>query len=488
MGAAIRYLLPMVRSMVPLRQQAVAMAMACFLAVSCAHTPSGGQTSPAPSAPVTATVETILAGAPLDQPTALAFRPGRPNELWVTNSGNDSIAILTLGATVSAIARQDAFAEHFVAHPSGIAFGDDGTTFSVSNESNNEVRDMVFVKNPERNKYFKGSNFMGPTLFATETFGLAGQSKKYLEDWPQPGYGHDPPDNTPHHECPKEYWSETVGKCIWPREGSHIDMLHGNPLGAGILNESANRYFILDGCGTRDAQDNRVCNYDGHVALVDFNRDHQEGNGFHGDGTLKRFIDVPFHRVEGVPAGLLKHDGWVYYSDTGAGLVRRFRPESGTHEVVVRSWRAGGEVSRGERGPGVMDWSHVDHGPGDGDTPDVVAKWVQDKGNQAMIQGLGKRWIKPMEVLAEYVYTHKSTVEDAFPAGWVREPAGLAAGESSWFVADHATGRIHEFGWDGRPLRTFETGHAGIGGLAYADGKLYVTDVKANAVYRLSVR
>jgi hypothetical protein len=113
---------------------------------------------------------------------------------------------------------------------------------------------------------------------------------------------------------------------------------------------------------------------------------------------------------------------------------------------------------------------------------------VQDKGNQAMIQGLGKRWIKPMEVLAEYVYTHKSTVEDAFPAGWVRQPAGLAAGDSSWFVADHATGRIHEFGWDGRPLRTFETGHAGIGGLAYADGKLYVTDVKANAVYRLSVR
>lgn len=473
--------------MVPLRQQAAAAAMACLLAASCAHAQSG-QTSPAPSAPVTVTVETVLAGAPLDQPTALAFRPGRPNELWVTNSGNDSIAILTLGATVSAIARQDAFAEHFVAHPSGIAFGDDGTTFSVSNESNNEVRGMVFVKNPERNKYFKGSNFMGPTLFATDTFGLAGQSKKYLEDWPQPGYGHDPRDDTPQHECPKEYWSRTVGKCIWPREGSHIDMLHGNPLGAGILNESANRYFILDGCGTRDAQDNRVCDYDGHVALVDFNRDHQEGNGFHGDGTLKRFIDVPFRRVPGVPAGLLKHDGWVYYSDTGAGLVRRFRPDSGTHEVVVRSWRAGGEVSRGERGPGAMDWSHVDHGPGDGDTPEVVAKWVQDKGNQAMIQGLGKRWIKPMEVLAEYVYTHKSTVEDAFPAGSVRQPAGLAAGDSSWFVADHATGRIHEFGWDGRPLRTFETGHAGIGGLAYAGGKLYVTDVKANAVYRLSVR
>ncbi|HEX9940766.1 MAG TPA: hypothetical protein VGG03_02020, partial [Thermoanaerobaculia bacterium] len=328
--------------------------------------------------------------------------------------------------------------------------------------------------------------FMGPTLFATDTFALAGQSKKYLEDWPQPGYGHDPPDNTPHNECPDEYWSKTVEKCIWPREGSHIDMLHGNPLSAGILHEKANRYFVLDGCGSRDAQNH--CKGDGHLALVDFNRDHQEGNGFHGDGTLQRFIDVPFRRVAGVPAGLMMHDGWVYYSDTGAGVVRRFRPDSGTNEVVVGSWRAQGEVSKGERGPGVTDWSHIEHGPGDGDTPEVVAKWVRDKGNQAAIQRLGDRWIKPMEVLGEYVYTRNSKVEDVYRAGSTERLAGLAAGDSSWFVADYASGRIFEFGWDGRLLKTFSTRRAGIGGLAYAAGKLYMTDVKANAVYWGSVR
>lgn len=462
---------------------AAAAVTASLLAVSCAGSLPGGQTPPTPSPSIA--VEKVFAGAPLDQPTALAFRPGRPNELWVTNRGNDSIVILTLGATTSAVARQDAYAEHFVAVPSGLAFAADGATFAVSNESINEVRDMVFVKNPERNKYFKSSHFMGPTLFATDTFALAGQSKKYLEDWPQPGYGHDPPNDTPRHECPDEYWSETVGQCIWPREGSHIDMLHGNPLAAGILHESANRFFVLDGCGSRD-QDNQ-CQGDGHVARVDFNRDHQEGNGFHGDGTLERFIDVPFRRVEGVPAGLFLHEGWVYYADTGADLVRRFRPASGTSRVAVKSWRAEGAVSRGERGPGVTDWSHIEHGPGDGDSPDVVAEWVKRHGDPELIRNLGRRWIKPMEVLGQYSYTGGSEVREACPAKTVTSPAGLAAGPKSWFVADNRRGYIFEFSWDGKPLARHETYHSGIGGLAYADGKLYFTDLRTHAVYRLSV-
>lgn len=467
-----------------LRWQATA--VLCLLAAACAGTMTGGGKTPSPPPVESAVaVETVFAGAPLNQPTALAFRPDRPNEIWVTNSGNDSIAVVKIGQPASAVARQDAYAEHFVAHPSGIAFGDDGT-FAISNESNNEVRDMVFVKNPERNKYFKGSNFMGPTLFATDTFALAGQSKKYLEDWPQPGYGHDPPDNTPQNECPEEYWSKTVQKCIWPREGSHIDMLHGSPLSAGILHEKANRYFVLDGCGSRDAQNH--CRGDGHLVLVDFNRDHQEGNGFHGDGTLQRFIDVPFRRVAGVPAGLMMHEGWVYYVDTGAGAIRRFRPDSGTREVVVGSWRDQGQVSRGEHGPGVTDWSHIEHGPGDGDTPDVVKKWVQDKGDPKAIQSLGDRWIKPMEVLGEYSYTLGSKVEDVYRAGPAERLSGLAAGDSSWFVADYASGRILEFNWDGRLLKTLATGRPGIGGLAYAGGKLYMTDVKANAIYWGAVR
>ncbi|HEX9944154.1 MAG TPA: hypothetical protein VGG03_19250, partial [Thermoanaerobaculia bacterium] len=129
----------MSNSTFPLRWQATAAATACLLAVACAKTLTGGQAPSTPPVEAVVTVETVLAGAPLNQPTALAFRPGRPNELWVTNSGNDSIVIITIGAATSAVSRQDAYAEHFVARPSGIAFGDDGTTFAVSNESNNEV-------------------------------------------------------------------------------------------------------------------------------------------------------------------------------------------------------------------------------------------------------------------------------------------------------------------------------------------------------------
>jgi hypothetical protein len=68
-------------------------------------------------------VETVHAGAGLDQPTALAFRPGNPDEIWVTNRGDDSIAIVSdPGGEAAVDSRREAYAEHFVARPSGISF------------------------------------------------------------------------------------------------------------------------------------------------------------------------------------------------------------------------------------------------------------------------------------------------------------------------------------------------------------------------------
>jgi hypothetical protein len=83
---------------------------------------------------------------------------------------------------------------------------------------------------------FENTYFMGPALFASDTYALAGQNKTYLEDWAQPGWGHDPPDDIPEDDCPDQYWSEEVEQCLYPREGSHLDMLHGSPLSAGIAN------------------------------------------------------------------------------------------------------------------------------------------------------------------------------------------------------------------------------------------------------------
>ena len=156
-----------------------------------------------------------MAKVVLDIPTAIALRPNSYGELWVTNRGSDSITIIrNASAEASAETRRDAYAEHFVARPSGISFDSTGTYFAVSNDSSNEVRGMEFTANPERNVNFKNNNFMGPALFASDTYALAGQNKAYLEDWLQPGLGHDPPDDIPQDDCPDQYWSDEVEQCL----------------------------------------------------------------------------------------------------------------------------------------------------------------------------------------------------------------------------------------------------------------------------------
>ena len=441
-----------------------------------------GCSSPGKSDPQALTPEPILVSELLDSPSALAMRPGTL-ELWIANSGDDSLTIIDLDDPDSAQRLQDGYGEHFTARPSGIAFNEDGTFFAISNDSNNEVRDMEFVLNPERESHFRNNNFMGPTLFSPETFALAGQNKAYLDDWPQPGISHDPPDDIPEHQCPAEYWAQGLSQCAWPRQGSHLDMLHGNPLSTGIVHDAVNAYYVLDGCGVGDSRGS--CDGPGHVARIDFNRDHQEGNGFHGDGVTQRYIDLPYKRVDGVPSGMMRHDGWVYYSDTGAGTVRRFQPDTGRFEVMVSNWNDS-PASHGEHGPGVVDWSHLEDGPGDGDDPETVSAWVAEHGNQEAIDAAGDSWIMPRETLAEYSYVWEATAEEVAP-GSVDRPSGLVAGESSWFVADNDSGRILEFDWDGSPGRVIETGLDGLTGLALSEdgSELFFTDTDSNGVYRV---
>ncbi|HEX6117495.1 MAG TPA: hypothetical protein VFY99_10370 [Solirubrobacterales bacterium] len=455
----------------------VAIATFAALAAGC-----GGKSDPE--------VETVAAGAGLSEPTALAFRPDAEGELWVTNHGDDSIAIIgEAGGETTVATRRDAYAEHFVARPDGIAFDSAGEYLAVANDSNNEVRDLRFELNPERNRFFKDNNFMGPTLFSASTYALAGQSKGYLDDWPQPGFGHDPPDDTPRHQCPAKYWSEEAENCVWPREGSHLDMLHGSPLAAGIANLDGNLYFVLDGCGTRTATNS--CRGDGHVVLVDFNRDHQEGNGFHGDGIIDRFIDAPFTRAEGVPSGIVEHEGSVYYADTGAGVVRRLVPDTGSREIAVGPWHPG-PASHHLQGNGVTDWADAAHGPADGDDPRAVEDWVREFGDTTLIEELGRRWIKPQETLGEYAYVLGAEGEEVISSDAIERPAGLAASEDALYVADNASGDVRAFAWDdlSEPAEVIETGAESLGGLALDpsdDGSLYFTDMAGDSVGRVEV-
>jgi hypothetical protein len=436
------------------------------------------------------TIENVASGTGFDKPTGLAFRPGADHEVWVTNHGDDSIAIVSEpGGDASVVRRRDGYAEHFVARPSGISFDGNGKQFAVANDSNNEVRGLDFRLNPERNSNFKNNNFMGPTLFETATYARAGQSKKYLEDWPQPGFGHDPPDDSvARDECPDKYWSVEASACVFPREGSHLDMLHETPLSAGILHWTKNVYYVLDGCGKRTPDNG--CTGKGSVVLADFNRDHEEGNGFHGDGVIKRYIDARFRGSDGVPSGIVEHDGSIYYADTGSGVVRRLQPNAGRREELVGPWHPG-PPSHHERGTGITDWSDVAHGPPDGDEPAAIDDWIASAGDQRRIAAAGVCWIKPQESLGEYSYVRGARGEVVIPRGTLRRPAGMAADQEHLYVADNVTGRIHTFAWDGlRAGQVLETDSEGLAGLAIDpsdDGWLYYTDTAADSVKRVSV-
>ena len=85
-----------------------------------------------------------------------------------------------------------------------------------------------------------------------------------------------------------------------------------------------------------------------------------------------------------------------------------------------------------------------------------------------------------------------ATHEVAIESDRVKQPAGLAASDTSLFVADSAGGVISEYSWDGglTHKRDIQTGSTGLSGLAFSSvggDALYFTDVSDNSVKRLAL-
>ncbi|HET9867704.1 MAG TPA: hypothetical protein VFQ06_10465, partial [Nitrospira sp.] len=190
-------------------------------------------------------------------------------------------------------------------------------------------------------------------------------------------------------------------------------------------------------------------------------------------------------------SGVLVRDGWVYYSDSGAGVVRRMKLDSGSTEMLVDSWAGAHQGAHGAQGPGITQWAQVPQDYGDGDDPEVIDKWIQHSGNAALIEAAGDSWIKPRETLSEYSYVRGATHEVVLEPDRVKKPAGLAASDTSLFVADSASGVISEYSWDGLThIRDIQTGANGLSGLAFSSvggDALYFTDVSDNSVKRLTL-
>lgn len=207
----------------------------------------------------------------LFDPRDLEFHPGRTDELWIANRGDDSISIIhdTGLNTQYSENREDSNSNHFLEEVSAIAFGAYHPEFDWQWGSAQETQNTYCgLGSPNQ--------FMGPTL------------------WPS-SLSHFAVEN------------QNNGNGLL---GSHIDMNHESPDGMGIAHDNGNAYWYFDG-------------YYGELVYYDFQLDHDTGQDDHSDGIVHRYSDIKLTRDGGIPGHMIldKDSGILYIADTGANRV-----------------------------------------------------------------------------------------------------------------------------------------------------------------------
>jgi len=158
-------------------------------------------------------------GDDLDVPRDLAFHP-ETGDLWIVNQASESVTILEDPGTddqKSKYKKDPGNGDHFLAHPSGLAFG--GNNMMATIHDTDEVTQGGATP----------ADFMGPTLWPS--------SKGQFDG------GHN----------------------------SHMDMLHHSPSGKGIANSGDNVYWVFDG------EHKSITMYDFHSDHGAGGTDHSDG-------------------------------------------------------------------------------------------------------------------------------------------------------------------------------------------------------------------
>ena len=207
----------------------------------------------------------------LNDPRDLEFHPGRINELWIANRGDDSMTIVhnTGLENQTSETREDSNSNHFLEEVSAIAFGAYHPEFDWQWGSAQETQNTYCgLGTPNQ--------FMGPTL------------------WPS---------SLDHYAVE----NQNNGNGLL---GSHIDMNHESPDGMGIAHDSGNAYWYFDG-------------YYGELVYYDFQLDHDTGQDDHSDGIVHRYSDIDLTRAGGIPGHMIldKQSGILYIADTGANRI-----------------------------------------------------------------------------------------------------------------------------------------------------------------------
>ena len=203
----------------------------------------------------------------LNNPKDVEFNPFKDDDAWVCSKDDSSMLIISDASTSPRFDKNVGApsSTHFMAKPSGLAFGKDGFLATVHEE------DQLTQGNatPE--------DFMGPTLWT---------SKKNQFDG-----GH----------------------------GSHYDMLHNTPNGAGIAWEKNNVYWLFDG-------------YHNSLTRYNFKSDHGPGGADHSDGDIRRFAEGEVSYVPETVSHMWydAETDLLYVADTGNARIAVLDTKSGT--------------------------------------------------------------------------------------------------------------------------------------------------------------
>jgi len=215
----------------------------------------------------------------LSRPTDAEISPHNPEELWITNQGNNSITIVVNPGEGQEVDWKGAPGDnggHFLAKPAAIAFGQDGVMATAQ-----QTNEITQPGTP--------ADFMGPTMWTSERAVFNG--------------GH----------------------------LSHLDMLHNSPNASGITWESGNAYWVFDG------DHGSLTRYDFHEDHDLGGTDHTDGEVHRAvDGQLSFFPGVAAHIAYDQSTGLL------YSVDPGTNRIMVLDTQSGTVGTTINPNYDGG--------------------------------------------------------------------------------------------------------------------------------------------------
>lgn len=179
---------------------------------------------------------TVVMTSPLNKPTGLAFNPKRPDELWITDAGDDSFSVFNT-ATATAVSLPDD-SDHFLDNPVSLSFTDHDTIATCQ-----DSRD-------DRNGSQRADDHMGPSVFPASAGDM-----------------------------------EATGL-----SANHLDMVHHTPYCMGVVTTTGTEAWVFNG------RHGSLDRYDFHEYHAPGDDDHSDSETWrYAQGQVKRVAEIPSH-------------------------------------------------------------------------------------------------------------------------------------------------------------------------------------------------